>query len=227
MDIFEEWAEHDYNPFIIFNTEEKVIYVNQEAQFLLGYTSAKEIFKLASSYASLNYGYKTTIIDIEYGRYSFYAITVGYKDDNNLGIKLYKKPSKSFALNSSDGTKVNIYSVIDLSISSFSTQREINHKKLLDPTFPEIYLKVDEFLKLLGKVYLSFKNCKTITTKLSLLTGEYVIYEEKKYPILSIEISSQERDTKDDLSIRNISSKSNTTINLKKDFVQILLPMVT
>ncbi len=226
MNFFEEWMEYDYNPFILFDKSEKVLYVNQEAQFLLGYVSAKEIFKLASSYANISYGYKTTIMDLEYGRYSFYGFTVGYKDDEKIGIKLYKRPVKSFELNKTDNTKVNIYSIIDLAISSFSTQNSIEHKKIIDPTFPEIYIKVDSFLKLLGKIYLSFKNSELITTNLSLLTGEYVVYEGNKYNILSIEISGQDRISQEDSQIKKMAAESNVSVDIKKEYIKILLPMV-
>jgi len=227
MDFFEEWMEYDYNPFILFDKNEKVLYVNQEAQFLLGYVSSKEIFKLASSYANVSYGYKTTIMELEYGRYSFYGFTVGYKDDEKIGIKLYKRPMKSFELNKEDNTKVNIYSIVDLAISSFSTQKSIQHKKLIDPTFPEIYIKVDSFLKLLSKIYNSFRNSSLITTRLSLVTGEYVVYEGKKYSILSLEIFADTKESDDDNQIKKIAEESNVSIDIKSDRVEILLPMVS
>ncbi len=226
MSIFEEWVEQDYNPFILFDKDAKVLYVNKEAQFLLGTISHKEIFKLATSYAGLTYGFKTTIMDIEYDRYSFFGFTVGYQDDEKIGIKLYKKPIKSFALSKKDNTKANIYTLIDLSISSFLTRRSIEHKKILDPTFPEFYIDVDQFLKLLGKVYESFKNSPFITTKLSLLTGEYIVYKDKKYPILSLKIFGKNRDESEDNTLKRISSRFNASLNIKKESITILLPMV-
>ncbi|NPA74448.1 MAG: hypothetical protein GXO12_07020 [Epsilonproteobacteria bacterium] len=226
MDFFEEWMEYDYNPFILFDKNERVIYVNQEAQYLLGYVPSKEIFKIASSYANPTYGYKTTILDLEFDRYSFYGFTVGYKDDEKIGIKLYKKPSKSFELNKKDSTKINIYTIIDLAISSFSTHRQIKHEKIVDPTLPEIYIKVDEFLKLLTKIYTSFQNSENIKTKLSLVTGEYIVYQDKKYGIISIKISGEKRDKSDDENIKKIAFNSNSSVDIKSDTVEVLLPMV-
>ncbi len=226
MDFFEEWAEYDYNPFVVFDKDGKVTFVNQEGQFLLGFVSAKKIFTLASSYASIKYGYKTTIIDIDFDKYSFFALTVGYKDDEQLGIKLYKKPTKSFDLSEEDNTKVNIYSIIDLAISSFSTQSRKTHKKLLDPTFPELYLKVDDFLKLLSKIYRAYEKSNSITTKLSLITGECVIYKKKKYSIFSLEIRGELREEGDDFLIKEVALSANASLNIKKSVVRIELPLI-
>ncbi len=226
MNFFEEWIEHDYNPFIVFDKDGKVVFVNQEGQYLLGSISAKEIFTLASSYASMKYGYKTTIIDLDFDKYSFFALTVGYKDDSHLGIKLYKKPTKSFDLNEEDNTKVNIYSIIDLAISSFSTQSRKIHKKQFDPTFPEVYLKVDNFLKLLNKIYKTFEKSNYITTKLNLITGEYVIYKDKKYSIFSLEIEGKKRETRDDFLLKEISLSANASLNIKQYTVRVEFPLI-
>ncbi len=226
MNLFEEWCEHDYNPFIVFDKDGKILYVNSEAQFLLGDVSNKELFEMIISYANFGFGYKTTIVDINIGKYSFFALTVGYKDDEKIGVKLYKKPSKSFNLSKEDNVKVNIYSVIDLAISSFSTQNKITHKKILDPTFPEIYLKIDTFLKLLNKIFFSYKNSNTITTKLNLITGEYVIYKNKKYPIFFLEVAGDKRNEKDDFLLKELASISNISISIKENKVRIESPLV-
>lgn len=226
MDICEEWLEYDYNPFILFDKEGKVINVNAEAQFLLGLVSSKKIYELALAYASYDYGFKTTILDIDFGKYSFFAITVGYNDDNHIGIKLYKKPNKSFDLDSQDNTKVNIYSIIDLCISSLSTTSKAMHKKLLDPTFPDIYVKVDNFLKLLSKIYASFSNSKVITTKLHLKTGEHINYKNKKFSIFILEVSGEERDKEDDYLIRESAPKSSAAVNIKDKSISVELPLV-
>ena len=226
MELCEDWLEYDYNPFILFDKDGKVVNVNAEAQFLLGIASSKDIFELASTYASPGYGFKTTIVDVDYGKYSFYALTVGYSDDEHIGIKLYKKPNKSFELDAHDNTKINIYSIIDLCISSLSTSSNATHQKLLDPTFPDIFVKVDLFLKLLSKIYNSFKDSKVITTKLHLKTGEHIIYKDKKFSIFMLEISGDKRESEDDYIIKEIAPQSNSVVNIKKESVSIELPLV-
>lgn len=38
----EAWIEHDYNPFIVFDSNGKIISLNQEAQYLLGEVAHKK-----------------------------------------------------------------------------------------------------------------------------------------------------------------------------------------
>ncbi len=226
MDLFEKWVEHDYNPLIIFNKEAKVSFINKEAQFLLGFISAKEIFKLASSYASHDYGFKTTIIDLNFGKYNFFAITVGYSDDTNIGIRLYKKPNKTFSFSEEAKSKVNIYTIIDLCISSFSTTSETKHQKILDPTFPDIYIKVEPFLKLLTKIYDVFQKSNIITTKLNLKTGEHIIYKTKKYPIFILQISGDKTTKVDDHFLKDIATKTQAIIDIDKNSISLELPLI-
>ncbi len=226
MDLFEKWVEHDYNPLIIFNKDAKVSFINKEAQFLLGFVSAKEIFKLASSYASQNYGFKTTIIDLNFGKYSFFAITVGYSNDTNIGIRFYKKPNKTFNFSEEDKTKVNIYAIIDLCISSFLTASKTRHKKILDPTFPDIYIKVEPFLKLLTKIYNVFQKSDTIITKLNLKTGEHIVYKTKKYPIFILQISGDKTTKVDDYLLKDIATKTQAIINIDKNSISLELPLI-
>jgi hypothetical protein len=84
----QQWLEYDYNPFILFNSNGKINSLNSEAQFLLGSVEASELFELANSYASLNYGFKTTFLELVFGRYKFFGLTVGYENDEEMGMKL-------------------------------------------------------------------------------------------------------------------------------------------
>ena len=65
MTFEQQWLEYDYNPFILFDANGKIISLNAEAQFLLGNASAQELFKLCTSYASVSFGFKTTFLELE------------------------------------------------------------------------------------------------------------------------------------------------------------------
>ena len=93
MTFEQQWIEYDYNPFILFSANGKIISLNAEAQFLLGSTTPSSLFELAQSYASISFGFKTTFIELEYGRYKFFGVTVGYEDEEKIGLKLYQTPS--------------------------------------------------------------------------------------------------------------------------------------
>ncbi len=212
----ETWVEHDYNPFIVFDGNGKILSLNQEAQYLLGEVAHKKIFDLAGAYASITYGFKTTIVDLVFGSYKFYAITVGYDDEDSIGIKLYKNAIKKFANVEEYGESANIYTLLDLCISACSTNNAIKFCKEFDPTLPEIRLKVEDFMKLLTKVYHSHLHlAHTITTRLSLVTGEYIRFNQKKYPIFSISIKSDTRDLSYEKSIEEMALKSNCTVHFE------------
>ena len=81
---FEYLIENDNNPVIIFSSEGKILYLNSNAEILLGYTSSKEVFNLTLNNAPQEYGVKTTQVDLHYGSFSFYSISVSYNDDNYI-----------------------------------------------------------------------------------------------------------------------------------------------
>ena len=212
----EIWIEHDYNPFIVFDNNGKILSLNQEAQRLLGKVAHKKIFDLAQTYASATYGFKTTIVDLLFDSYKFYAITVGYDDEDSIGIKLYKNAAKKFTHVEEYGEIANIYTLLDLCISSSSTDNTIQFHKEFDPTLPDIRLKIEDFIKLLTKIYHShIQNSHSITTRLSLVTGEYVRLDEKKYPIFSIAVKSNARDNYYEKIIEDIALKSNCTVHFE------------
>ncbi|NOX14474.1 MAG: hypothetical protein GXP61_00260 [Epsilonproteobacteria bacterium] len=216
MDFCESWIEYDYNPFVSFDKNGKVKYINQEAQYLLGETTTKNIFELARDYANITYGFKTTVLDIGYGSFSFYAITVGYMDEEEIGIKLYKKAAKKLATIGEYGEIVNIYSLLDLCISAASaSSAKTKHIKIFDPAFPDIRLEIEEFTKLVNKIFQSYLDSSTIKTKLTLNTGEYLKFNNKKYPIFSLHIDGENRDETLEKQIEQISVNANSIVQFK------------
>jgi len=223
----EAWIEHDYNPFIVFDSIGKIISLNQEAQYLLGEVNHKKVFDIAQTYASMTYGFKTTIVDITFSSYKFYAITVGYNDETSIGIKLYKSATKKFANVEEYGESVNIYALLDLCISATSTNTIIKFRKEFDPTFPDVRLKIEDFMKLLTKVYQSHVLSSTITTRLALITGEYILFNTKKYPIFSISIKGDSRDRNYEKNIEDLALKSNCTIHFEQNETVIHAALVS
>lgn len=227
MDFYEAWSEHDYNPFILFSDDGRVKSLNQEAQYLLGEVENREIFELTGAYASHTYGFKTTAIDLSFGSYKFYAITVGYIDEKKIGIKLYKTAAKKFIHVEEDGESVNIYALLDLCISTLSTRINAKFQKEFDPTFPDIKLQISNFTKLLDKIYQSHSSATIIKTQLSLQTGEYIKQNNKKYPIFSISITTNYRDSSYEKDIESLASKSNALVRFHENRTVISSAMVT
>ncbi|MCD6433964.1 MAG: hypothetical protein J7L21_07965, partial [Sulfurimonas sp.] len=181
MTFEQKWIEYDYNPFILFSSSGRVLSLNAEAQFLLGSASTAELYELATAYASITFGFKTTFIELGFGRYKFFALTVGYENEDEIGIKFYQPPS--FKLNKSKptGQLTNIYTLVDLCISTNSINSNILFTKEFDPTIPEIIIDTNSFIKLLNKIYACFDENSQLNTKIFYRIGEHIKFEKKKY----------------------------------------------
>ena len=67
----------------------------------------------------------------------------------------------------------------------------------------------------------------TITTRLALITGEYIRFNNKKYPIFSISIKGEARDSNYEKSIEEIALKGNCTVHFEKDETIISAALVS
>ncbi|WP_457597324.1 hypothetical protein [Hydrogenimonas sp.] len=187
MDFYEKWLEYDYNPWILFDAHGKVLTLNQEAQFLFAEVTPQEIFELAVSYANQSYGFKTTMMDLEYGKYEFFGIMVGYEDNDAIAIRLYQKPPERIAEpHIKELTAHNIYTLIDLAVSTASISRQHGFTTTLDPTLPEIKIDPERFVSLLTHLFDCFEDSEPIEISLSLKTGETLKFEGKRYPIFQL-----------------------------------------
>ncbi len=187
MDFNEKWLEFDFNPWLQFDSNGKVLSLNQEAQYLLGEVSTQQIYNLALTYANRSYGFKTTMLDLEFGRYEFFGIMVGYEDEEAIAIRLYRKPTVRVSETHFDALSFqNIYTLIDLVISSHSINRKQGFTTCLDPTFPEIRLNPENFIALLGHMFECFDAETEIAITLSLKTGETLKFDNKRYPIFQV-----------------------------------------
>ncbi len=191
MTFSQQWVENDFNPYFLFSSEGKIITLNTEAQFLLASVDSSTIFELASSYATSSFGFKTTFFDLDFDNNKFFGIMVGYENEDEIGIKLYQKPRIKFKEPSLDGELVNIYTILDLCISSNSIGNSLNIKKDFDPTFPDVRVNIETIIKLINKSFETvIEKSKDITLKLYIKTGEHIRFDDKKYSIFTIEICS-------------------------------------
>jgi len=221
----QQWIEYDYNPYILFTSEGKVLSLNSEAQFLLSSFNAKEIFELATTYASISFGFKTTFIDLEFGRYKFFGVTVGYENEDEIGIKLYQTPSFKLSQKCPTGELVNIYTLVDLCISTNSINSTANFVKEFDPTIPEIIVDSNEFIKILNKIYACYINNEYIYTKIYYRVGEHVKFDNKKYSLFAIEIAGETKDKQRETELHTMTKNSDMFIDIQSK-ITINLPMI-
>ena len=226
MTFEQQWLEYDYNPFILFNAQGKIVSVNSEAQFLLGSTTPNTLFELAQTYASVSFGFKTTFIELEYGRYKFFGVTVGYEDENQIGIKLYQAPSFKLNTKKPDGELTNIFTITDLCIATNSISSNVVFTKSYDPTIPEIIVNSNKLIKVLNKMYACFYDNETIDTKVFYRIGEHIKFEEKKYSIFSISISADTIDSKKCSELKVLAENSNFYVEINSKLT-INIPMIT
>jgi len=226
MEFLEKWVEYDYNPIIFFNEKGKIKSLNAEAQFLLGQASANELFELATTYGSETYGFKTTFLNLEFGRFRFFAIAVGYESEKEIGIRLYQLPSLQYTPAKEQGELVNIYSLIDLCISSSSINTKATFKKDIDPTLPDVRLQADQFLKLLNKIYSSASG-KELITNLFLRVGEYVKFENKKHTIFSLIVKADKFDSIAEESIKSLASQISLYAEIKPRQIRIDFALIS
>ena len=226
MTFEQQWIEYDYNPFILFNAKGKILTLNSEAQFLLGATNPHEIFELAQSYANITFGFKTTFLELEYGRYKFFGLTVGYENEDEIGIKLYQAPTLKLNTKKPDGELTNIYTITDLCIATNSISSTIEYTKSYDPTIPDIVVNSQKLVKLLNKIYSCYEENDTIDTKVAFRVGEHVKFDDKKYSIFSITISAKIINNAKINDLKAYAQSSNFYIDISSS-VSVNIPMIT
>ncbi len=226
MTFDQQWIEYDFNPFILFNAGGKIVSLNTEAQYLLGAVDGAAIYKIATTYASSSFGFKTTFLDLEFGRFKFFGITVGYEDEEQIGIRLYQLPSFQMTKQKPQGQLINVYTLIDLCISSNSIGRSTRFLKELDPTIPEIRLQTELFIKLLNKIYAAMSGNEKILTRLFFRVGEHIKFEDEKYSLFSIEISSETIERRHIPSITQLAEENNLFTDIKEQRITINVPMI-
>lgn len=227
MTFDQQWIEYDFNPFILFSASGKVLSLNTEAQYLLGAAEPSVIYKIAMANASATFGFKTTFMELEFGRFKFFGITIGYEDEEQIGIRLYQLPSFQFTKQKPEGNLVNVYTLIDLCISSNSIGSPVKYIKELDPSIPEIRLHAEIFIKLLNKTYQTFSDNETIVTRLFFRVGEHIKYEGVKYSLFAIEFSAKNMNRKYTSELTRLAEENNLSCDVRESKVTINIPMIT
>lgn len=227
MTLEQKWIENDYNPFILFSSNGKIISLNSEAQFLLGSVQPSELFNLAQTYANITFGFKTTFLELEYGRYKFFAITVGYEDEEQIGIKLYQAPTYKIDTKKPEGELTNIFTITDLCVASNSISSDIDFIKNYDPTIPDVIINANNLIKLLNLIYKACHKSKRIETKVSYIIGEYIKFNDKKYSLFAISIIAEEIDKALIPDIKMMSDKYDFFVETINKSISVNLPMIT
>ena len=224
--LYEALLEHDLDPFILFDSNGKVKKYNQEAEYLFNFVSVKELFELALNNASKEFGFEKKYISIQYNKLNFYAMLIGYIDDNEIALRLYKVVSNKLNNINNDRLKlVNIFSLIEISKNSILMNSQLNISEIYDVSIPEIKLDINNFLLCLNEIFTYFKYDEKLTLEVFIKIGEYEIIENKRYKIVSLRFISN--NLLESISkIEKYALKLNTTVFVTKNMLTLELPLI-
>ena len=118
-----------------------------------------------------------------------------YENDEEIHMKLYKSATvkKDKKLTTSNTNTTNIFTLVDLAISTNKTKSSVNYVKNYDPSIPEFKLNASAFIRVLNQIFSNFDSSSTLYCSILLKIGEYIRIEGKKYPLISVEISADEK----------------------------------
>jgi len=225
---FESFVEWDNSPFILFNDQGKILYLNNTAEILFGYVSQKELYNIALSYAPQNFGYKNTTLVLTYDTFMFHSITVGYENEDQISLRLYNTPRiqtiHKLETNKFITTDINI--LLEANIALFKTKNENLLTLLVDQDLPAFKIDQNNFSKLLRKALDAFRASDSIDISLRLLIGQHVIIEGKKESIVQLSIAANGRYADTDTEIRSLADKSQIKCLLKEQSIKLEVPLI-
>lgn len=224
---FKYFIETDINPFIIFNQSGKIEYLNHSAEILLGYVSKNELYDIALSNASNDFGFKTKIMELKYGIFLFYSINVAYKDENLISIRLYKQPivQNNKKLKQETLMSTDINTLLEANISVFKMSNNIKLNLLTDTAMPNFRLDQAQLSKLIKKSLELFKSNNLIMITLKIVVGEYIIINNKKEKIIELSFEGIDRE-KDDHLLQDIANSNYIDIMLKNNLIRFNIPFI-
>jgi hypothetical protein len=225
---FQSFIDSDNSPFVLFDSSAKVLYLNSSAEILFGYVTPKELYDLALQNAPQSFGHHTTTMELGFDSFSFYAITVGYENDEQIYIRLYNTPriKQQTKLDKSKLITTDINLLLEANLALFRTKNQAKIHLITDLDIPKFRLNQNQFSKLLRKTLDNFLDTEEIEITLKFLVGEHIIIDNKRHSIIQLQIKSTYRDCSSDDDIDILSQKSCCNIVLKKDRVSIEIPLM-
>jgi nitrogen-specific signal transduction histidine kinase len=225
---FESFVEWDNSPFILFDNQGKILYLNNAAEILFGYVSKKELYDIALSYAPQDFGYKTTTLTLSYDSFVFYALSVGYENEEQISLRLYNtpriKPTRRLDNDKLITTDINI--LLEANIALFKTKNTNILKLLTDQDLPAFKIDQNNFSKLLRKTLNAFRASNAIDITLKLLIGQQVIIENKKVAITQLSITANGRYADTDEELRILAAQSQIKCLLKENTINLEIPLI-
>jgi DNA-directed RNA polymerase beta subunit len=225
---FESFIEWDNSPFILFSNEGKILYLNNAAEILFGYVSKQELYDITLAYAPHNTGHKITTLTLSYDSFLFYAISVGYENEEQISLRLYNTPraTPKHKLETDKMMMTDINILLEANIALFKTKNTNKLQLLADQDLPEFKIDQNNFSKLLRKTLNAFRSSDSIDISLKLLIGQHLIINGTKEAIVQLLIAANGRYTDSDEAIHTYASESQIKCITTEYSIKLEIPLL-
>lgn len=225
---FESFVEWDNSPFILFDNQGKILYLNHGAELIFGAVTKQELYDLALAYASAGFGFKTTSLTLTYDTFVFHAITVGYENEEHISLRLYHSPhvtqAKNIQTESLIMTDINV--LLEANIALFKTQNTHPMTLLTDHDIPMFKIDQNNFSKLLRKVLNAFRASSSMDISLKLLIGQHIIINHKKESLVGLKLRANGRYADGDKEIESLAAQSQIKAVLREHSIVLEIPLI-
>ena len=227
-DDYKFFIENDNNPFILFNADKKIAYLNIAAEFLLGKVSKYDIYNLCMTYAPKEYGSKMTYIDLKFDDLSYYGVTVGYQDEEYIGIRLYQRVKNRLmsAKELSKYVTTDINMLLETFISLLTIKKDYKIKLITDMDIPEFKISQNDFFKILRKCFDTFDTTQGLYIALKMRVGEFVYVKNERTQLVKLEIRSKRRDRSHDIDIEKLCEDNYIDFLSAENKIRLIIPML-
>jgi len=222
------FLDTDNSPFVLFDRNGTIVYLNDAAEILLAYVDKRELFQLTLRYAPNDFGAKTTPMELRYRQLSFYAITVAYQDEEQIGIRLYyrARTKATQAVDQSRFKSTNINTILEAAIALFSMQNATRFDLLTDADLPEFKLDQNNFSKLLRRTLHLFRASADVHISLTMAIGESILIEHKRRSIVRLAIQANGRYSDEDRAIKTLADDMRIVTILDEHRIQFDIPFI-
>jgi hypothetical protein len=220
--------ESDGSPLIVFDHQGKILWLNSAAEILLGYVDRKELFEIALQHGPADFGSRTTLMELHYRQLAFYAINVAYNSEEWIALRLYYRPraGKKRHLDKEKLIPTDINILLEAAITLFKMQHKRKLSLLTDQDLPPIRIDQNNFSKLLRKTLESFRRSRQIEVSLKMTIGEFLIIDDKRYPLLRLKIQANGRYPDEDPAIRDLAEELQIVPLLEENNVAFDIPFI-
>ena len=220
--------EDNFNPILVFNNHESVIYFNKSAELLSGIHLSKKIFLLAMSYAPKNFGSNFQYIDLSLADKVFYAIMVSYENSDEICIELYIKPIILFSNNDTYNgyIKSNINSLLETNIEYFRLDYKKNLELFTDYDIPIFFIHQNSFCLILQEIFSYLYIANTVKIDMHIKIGETVFVKKKRCLIIWLSIKYDKSENIKINHIEKIANKNHISLIQKENIFILKIPSI-